>query len=270
MDKPVERIPGYSNYQESLVVENLCNAPLSALPIDEFAPALFKEVGQSKEDFLLALRFAVIRVYLLAASIRLNAKAAGKQITSATKAASLMMEAIDHLSRVEPFPSWGLNAASAVPYPDPKGLSEPSTFTHACWEAKLNIVSTVMRLIEAISQEKHKPGSKGERKKQLQILVEALSDWWGVDGKINCALCQSKAARQCSGRRDWSLWRLCFIRDCRVLQIGQLFGSRGGRYNNQRSQSPLSQIKRRRHLHKIRMVRGQAVLPLFSATQRAA
>ena len=183
MNKPVERIPGYANYQDSLVVENLCDAPLSTLPIDEFAPVLFKEVGHSKEDSLLALRFAVIRVYLCAASIRLNAKAAGKQITSATKAAYLMMEAIDHLGRVEPFPSWGLNAALAVPYPDPKGLSEPSTFTYACWEAKLNIVSTVMRLIEAIDQEKHKPRSKGERKKRLRISVEALSDWWESTGR---------------------------------------------------------------------------------------
>lgn len=182
MDKLAELVPRYPNNQDGIVLERLCNAPLSTLPTDEFAPAVYKGVTPQKEDSIVALRLALAQVYIRTISIRFNAKAIGKHITSGNRAATSLMQAIHHLSAVEPFPSWGSNAALAAPCQDPKGLLEARSFNQACWDVKLSVVSTLMRLIKTLDQEEQKFASNGERKKRLRILVEGLADWWESTG----------------------------------------------------------------------------------------
>jgi hypothetical protein len=172
-----------ANDQDSKIIASLFNAFLSSLPIDEFAAKFCRTADQSKESSICALRVAISRIYIQSASVRLNTKSTGKQLHSAESALMLMSRALSQLAQVEPFPLWGLHAVLAVPYEDPRGVLEPNAFNGACWQTKLDLMSTLMRLTEAIDREQPKLSLNGERKKRLRTLVEALADWWESTGR---------------------------------------------------------------------------------------
>jgi hypothetical protein len=72
-------------------------------------------------------------------------------------------------------------------------LDEWSGFAARSSGARLEITEIAMALEKSLQTEKQKPSAKGERKKRLRILVEALADWWAnATGKTIAPYVQSK------------------------------------------------------------------------------
>jgi hypothetical protein len=173
----------YSNLQDNFVIRTLGTAPIMTLPIDRFGHLISQNSELSNDQRIVALRHALIRAYIAAATDRLNAKATSEQITSANKAVALLTNSLDHLDRVAPPALRGLLAAFGAPTGDTRGLNETNELHLVCWQTKLDVVSLLLRLCEAVERENDKPSKTGERKKRLRTLVERLANWWESTGK---------------------------------------------------------------------------------------
>jgi hypothetical protein len=181
--RPTATILNLPNAQDSNVIRELCVAKISSLPIDRFARLLCRPGESLNDDHVIALRDALIRVYIDAAMARLNTRAARTQIALGYQSLYQLTKALGHLHRV------GLPAGQifhdifGAALDDSQGLSESNEFSLACWQIKLDITSNVTRLYEVLERENQKPTKMGERKKRLRALVEGLANWWESTGK---------------------------------------------------------------------------------------
>ena len=96
---------------------------------------------------------------------------------------ALLTKSLNCLDRVAPPALRGLQAAFGAPIGDTRGLNESNELHLVCWQTKLDIVSHLLRLCDAIGRENNKPSKTGERKKRLRTLVERLANWWESMGK---------------------------------------------------------------------------------------
>jgi hypothetical protein len=171
---------GRQNRRDAVVIERLGRAPPGSLTIDKFAHVLCKETTPVGDDEILSLRDRLIRVYLNAATARLEAKAAKAQLSSSRKAAAVFTKGLNYLGNVRP-PMLrefrpALEAAFGLLVDDPKGEHESNSFGAACQQIELAIVPRVMKLERLIQAEEAK--EPGNRKKRLRVLVDFLADWW--------------------------------------------------------------------------------------------
>ncbi len=166
-----------ANEHDNSVVEQLARAPLGTLKVDHFAQLLR---GKPRSDNAAAadLRIALIKLYVDAAQFRAETKVPKEKIKSAEAAMDSLWKAAEHLERVKPRHTRGLQGIFGIPGDDPKGLDELSAFSTRCWATRLEIAKLAMALGNEINAEKAKPSAKGERKKRLRILIEALAEWW--------------------------------------------------------------------------------------------
>ncbi len=183
------------NYLDHRAIEELSTTPISQSPVDCCASLLFDTVTETTDQQIAALRYSLIRVYLRAGTIRLNAKANKAQMGSAKRAVAALTKALYQLDKVAPPTRRGLQAVFGPPPNDCKGLEESNELHLACWQLKLDTVSILMRLWAAIERENDKPARTGESKKRLRTLVEQLADWWVSTGR-------SIAPYVCANRRD--------------------------------------------------------------------
>jgi hypothetical protein len=173
-------LPTLPNMQDNLVIRKLATASIGSLPLDHFGYLLCKDKKPLRQDHILELRLALIRVYFAAAHVRLYARATQGQLESAQAALTSLTNATDQLDQVSPPRQRGLQAVFGSPMDDPKGLDELNEFGSRCLQVRMDIVPVMRVLSRAIENErtKSKPGKAGERKKRLRTLVEALANWW--------------------------------------------------------------------------------------------
>ena len=79
-------LPTLPNMQDNLVIQKLATASIGSLPLDHFGYLLCKDKKPLRQDHILDLRLALIRVYFAAAHVRLYARATQVQIESAQAA----------------------------------------------------------------------------------------------------------------------------------------------------------------------------------------
>lgn len=189
MNKSIQKVPvplgnrkfilqSYPNLQDHFVIERLIAAPISNLPVDECARVFCKNGKPLEESHIVALRCALIRIYLETATKRLNAKAKSSQVDSARFALSSFMTTLEHLDNVSPPRLRRLQWLFGTPTDDPSGLHEASEFHLECRQIRLEAIPVMLRLCRAIESETSKPAQAGERKKRLRTLMEALANWW--------------------------------------------------------------------------------------------
>lgn len=173
-------LPSLPNMQDNLVVQTLSTAKIGDLPVDQFGRWLCKDGTSPRERDVIALRLALIRVYLAAANARRYTRATRAQLKSAQAALSSLLSAIEQIDQVRPPRQRGLQALFGSPIDDPKGLDELTDFGSRCSKIKTDIVPIMMDLSGTIEAETAKPkaNTAGERKKRLRTLVEALANWW--------------------------------------------------------------------------------------------
>jgi hypothetical protein len=176
-------LTNFQNLQDNCVIRQLCTTPISKLPVDGFARFFCKADEKPNEERIVALRYALIRVYMDAADARSKAKATSKQLTSAGQAMSLFKKALKCLDNVAPPTQRGLQAAFGPTLDDWPGLNESNEFHLSCSGVRLDAVPFLQRLHETIEQERYKPVRMGERKKRLRTLVEGLANWWVSTGR---------------------------------------------------------------------------------------
>jgi hypothetical protein len=167
-----------SNNEDNKVIEQLTTAPVGNLKVDRFAEDLRTSKKKSPKKAIVELRLALIRVYVGAATFRANAKVPIATLKFADAAVSSLWTAISHLEKIKPRHARGLAGAFVLPTEDLKGLDEWNDFSTRCWNAKLELTELAMDLEKTLRAENKKPSAKGERKKRLRVLVEALADWW--------------------------------------------------------------------------------------------
>jgi hypothetical protein len=171
-------LPSLPNLQDNLVVQKLATATIGDLPVDRFGHLFSKDGSSPRESHIIALRLALIRVYVAAANVRLYARATQGQFKSAQAALTSLTNATEQLDQVKPPRQRGLQAAFGSPVDDLKGFDELNDLGSKCSQIRMDIVPIMLDLMRAIDDEKAKPKSAGERKKRLRTLVEALSNWW--------------------------------------------------------------------------------------------
>jgi hypothetical protein len=153
-----------------------------------------------------ALRFALIKVYLHAANVRRDAKPARKQIAAADAAMRSLLRAAEYLNLAKPLNRRGLADAFGAPLDDIKGIIELSAFVEVCEQARHKVQGIALDLAQAIKTSDAKKTVRGERKKRLRTLVEALSTWWvTATGKSLAPYVQAK--RLGRGRKAFMLGR---------------------------------------------------------------
>jgi len=64
------------------------------------------------------------------------------------------------------------------PSDDEKGERDLNQFAAACWEIRMDVVRSVQALESVITAEFKKTAERGERRKRLRTLVDALASWW--------------------------------------------------------------------------------------------
>ena len=186
-------LPLLPNTQDNLVVRSLTTTPIGDLPVDHFAELLCNKGASASDKHVIDLRLALIRIYFKAANRRIFARATNAQITSARKALNCLQQAIGHLDDINPLRQRGLQGVFGSPFDDPKGLDEHIEFSSASTQIKLDIVPIAMKLDRGIEAETTKAVARGERKKRLRTLVEALAEWWtATTGKSLAPYVQAK------------------------------------------------------------------------------
>jgi hypothetical protein len=173
-----EILPFLPNAKDHLVVSRLSTAPIGDLSVDRFAELFCKKGKLPSDRDVTNLRLALIQIYLRAATSRMSARASRSQIMSARNASNRLRDAIRLLEDISPARQRGLQGAFGSPFDDPKGLDEHNEFSSASMQIKRDMIPIAMRLDRAIENETGKPFVRGERKKRLRILAEALANWW--------------------------------------------------------------------------------------------
>ena len=188
-----EILPFLPNAKDHLVVSRLSTAPIGDLSVDRFAELFCKKGKLPSDRDVTNLRLALIQIYLRAATSRMSARASRSQIMSARNASNRLRDAIRLLEDISPARQRGLQGAFGSPFDDPKGLDEHNEFSSASMQIKRDMIPIAMRLDRAIENETGKPFVRGERKKRLRILAEALANWWiATTGKSLAPTVQAK------------------------------------------------------------------------------
>jgi hypothetical protein len=188
--------PRLASEHDNVAVEQLANAPIGTLEVDRFAEFVTSQ-GRSGNEAVAELRRAVVQIYVDAARFRADSKPSKQQLKSAEIALSLLWKASRQLEGVQPRHTRGLQGAFGIPGDDPKGADELTIFSSRCWATRLEITKIAMDLDTAIRAEKAKPSARGERKKRLRILTEALAEWFSqVTGKSIAPYVQSRRGKQ--------------------------------------------------------------------------
>jgi hypothetical protein len=171
---PLPRI--FANSCDEGVVHRLSSSALGDLTTDAFAARIF-------QGDIVGLRIALIKIYIAAGKQRYTARATKSQIAEARKGLSLACEAACHLHRARPAAWQGLGPVLGLEPDDQKGTAELNVLVETCRQAEHDISRIASRLDTAIRAELAKSTQRGERKKRLRSLVEALGDWWQSMGK---------------------------------------------------------------------------------------
>lgn len=169
-------VRSFANAHDKAAAHNIAAVPVGKLEIDSFAARLCN--GDVRD-----LRIALIKVYWAADKYRRSTKSTKFQISEARKGCSLVYKAARHLRNVRPASRRGLEPVFGLAPDDPKGTDELGSLDETCWGAEYELMRIGEQVEHAIRIEVAKPSQRGERKKRLRSLVEALADWWQDKGK---------------------------------------------------------------------------------------
>jgi len=163
--------PVLQNANDNLVMQQLVEQPLGELRVDLFAP----DSLQSLPEF----RYALVKVYVIAAQARYLSKPTTKQLNAARTALSQFTRGVEKLDQINPVGQRGLELAVAgSPLDDVLGQSEVNRFTSVCRNVRMEVAPHALALKNAITAEMARPTKSGERQKRLRTLVEVLANWW--------------------------------------------------------------------------------------------
>ena len=111
-----------------------------------------------------------------------------------------MIEATELLEKATADERSGLHKLLEGPrFDDEKGEKEANEFSSLCGSIRLDVTRSMVALESAIASEMRKPATRGERRKRLRTLVEALAIWWLSGGGRSVAP-YVKANRRDGGR----------------------------------------------------------------------
>ena len=166
----------FSTAEDRTAVKKLMVEREGALQLDRFAVNL-------ATGGVAALRAALIKVYAVAAETRRSLRATKPQMVEARAASSLIEKSILHLRKVRSAEKRGLYDLFGLAPSDPEAKFELGELGLICWHVEIALVGLMKDLHVALKGEFEKRAMRGERRKRLRTLVDALADWWESLGK---------------------------------------------------------------------------------------
>lgn len=163
------------NTHDQFVIEKLHSAPAGSLAVDRLV--------RNDPTLMRLLREALAEVYVQAAATRQMQTATRSQLRNAKSALLRLGQTLEHLEKAGSDGRDGLRMLLEGPrLDDEKGEKEQTQFAAVCWQVRLDIALPIQALEAAVAAQIEKPTVRGERKKRLRTLVDALAKWWIAGG----------------------------------------------------------------------------------------